>query len=151
MDRTAPHDIETAPGGICSFRRTGWVELPFLLAAIPAGFPSPADDYVDRTLDLNDFLIRHPAATFFVRVAGDSMTGAGIRSGDILIVDRALAPENNRIVIAALNGELTVKRMRKEGGRIFLVPENDGYAPIEVTPEMQFEIWGVVAHVIHSV
>jgi DNA polymerase V len=151
MDRTAPHDIEPASGGIFSFRRTGWVELPLLLAAIPAGFPSPADDYVDRTLDLNDFLIRHPAATFFVRVAGDSMTGAGIRSGDILIVDRALAPEHNRIIIAALNGELTVKRMRKEGGRIFLVPENGDYAPIEVTPEMQFEVWGVVAHVIHSV
>ncbi len=151
MDRTASHDIEPAPGGIWGFRRIGWVELPLLLAAIPAGFPSPADDYVDRTLDLNDFLIRHPAATFFVRVAGDSMTGAGIRSGDILIVDRALAPEHNRIVIAALNGELTVKRMRKEGGRIFLVPENGDYAPIEVTPEMQFEIWGFVAHVIHSV
>ncbi len=142
--------MEPAPGILGGFCRTGWLELPFLLAAIPAGFPSPADDYVDRKLDLNEFLVRHPAATFFVRVAGDSMTGAAIRSGDILVVDRALAPENNRIVIAALNGELTVKRIRKDGGRLFLVPENSDFAPLEVTPEMQFEIWGVVAHVIHS-
>lgn len=152
MDRSAAHDMEQAPGlGVMGgFCRTGWLELPLLLSAIPAGFPSPADDYVDRTLDLNEFLVRHPAATFFVRVAGESMAGAGIRSGDILIVDRALVPENNRIVIAALNGELTVKRIRKDGGRLFLVPENSDFEPIEVTPEMQFEIWGVVAHVIHS-
>ncbi len=144
------HERDTMPTAMYGFQRTGWMELPFLLASIPAGFPSPADDYIDRKLDLNELLVRHPAATFFVRVVGDSMTGAGIRSGDILVVDRALAPENNRIVIAALNGELTVKRLRKQSGRIFLVPENGEYEAMEVTQEMQFEIWGVVAHVIHS-
>jgi DNA polymerase V len=128
----------------------GWLALPLFLAAIPAGFPSPADDYIDRKLDLNELLIRHPAATFFVRVAGDSMVGAGIHSGDILIVDRALPAEHNRIVIAVVNGELTVKRLSKQNGKLYLVPENDEFAPMEVTPEMQFEIWGVVAHVVHS-
>lgn len=140
---------EQAFHSVYSFRPGGWLELPLLLASIPAGFPSPADDYIDRTLDLNEFLVRHPAATFFVRVVGDSMTGAGIHSGDLLIVDRALTPENNRIVIAVLDGELTVKRLRREGGRVFLFPENGDFIPIEVTPEMRFEIWGVVAHVIH--
>jgi DNA polymerase V len=77
------------------------------------------------------------------------MTGAGIHSGDLLIVDRALTPENNRIVIAVLDGEMTVKRFRREGGRVFLLPENGDFTPIEVTPEMRFEVWGVVAHVIH--
>lgn len=125
------------------------VLLPLFLASIPAGFPSPADDYIDRKLDLNELLIRHPAATFFVRVAGDSMVGAGIHSGDILVVDRALPAEHNRIVIAAINGELTVKRLLKQNGKLYLMPENEGFAPMEVTGEMQFEIWGVVAHVIH--
>lgn len=125
--------------------------LTFFVAKISAGFPSPADDYIDKKLDLNEFLIRHPAATFFVRVSGDSMIDAGINSGDILIVDRALEPAENRIVIAALNGELTVKRMRKACGRIYLIPENAAYDPIEVTSEMQFEVWGVVSHVIHQV
>ncbi len=124
--------------------------FPLFLAAIPAGFPSPADDYIDRKLDLNELLIRHPAATFFVRVAGDSMVGAGIHSGDILVVDRALPAEHNRVVIAAVNGELTVKRLSKQNGKLYLLPENDGFEPIEVTNEMQFEIWGVVAHVVHS-
>ncbi len=124
--------------------------FPLFLSAIPAGFPSPADDYIDRKLDLNELLIRHPAATFFVRVAGDSMVGAGIHSGDILVVDRALPAEHNRVVIAAVNGELTVKRLSKQNGKLYLLPENDGFEPIEVTNEMQFEIWGVVAHVVHA-
>lgn len=126
------------------------LSLPLFLASIPAGFPSPADDYIDRKLDLNEFLVRHPAATFFVRVAGDSMVGAGIHSGDILVVDRALPAEHNRVVIAAVNGELTVKRLSKQNGKLHLLPENDGFEPMEVTSEMQFEIWGVVTHVVHS-
>ncbi len=126
------------------------LSLPLFLDSIPAGFPSPADDYIDRTLDLNELLIRHPAATFFVRVAGNSMVGAGIHSGDILVVDRALPAEHNRIVIASINGELTVKRLVKQNGKLYLMPENDGFEPMEVTSEMQFEIWGVVAHVVHS-
>jgi DNA polymerase V len=136
---------------IYSFKNHRAQVLPFLVAKISAGFPSPADDYIDKKLDLNELLIKHPSATFFVRVSGDSMIDAGINSGDILIVDRALEPAENRIVIAALNGELTVKRMRKINGRIYLIPENAAYDPIEVIPEMQFEVWGVVSHVIHQV
>ena len=125
--------------------------LPLYLAKIPAGFPSPADDFIDKKLDLNEHLIRHPAATFFVKVQGHSMTGAGITSGDILIVDRALEPADKRIAVVALNGELTVKRLKKAKGRLFLVSENPEYKAIEVTPEMNFEVWGVVVHVIHTV
>jgi len=124
--------------------------LPFFIARVPAGFPSPADDYIDRSLDLNEFLVRHPAATFFIRVSGDSMTGAGIFSGDILVVDRAEQAGHNSIVIAELNGELTVKRLVYEEGVPYLVPENPAYQPIRVTEAMNFEIWGVVLHVIHS-
>jgi len=126
-------------------------ELPLFSARVPAGFPSPADDYIDRALDLNEHLIRHPAATFFVRVSGDSMVGAGIHPGDILVVDRAEEPSHGKIIIAALNGELTVKRLSRHHDRIYLTPENPVYAPIEVTSEMQFEVWGVVVHVIHTV
>lgn len=125
--------------------------LPLFIARISAGFPSPADDFIDKNLDLNEHLIRHPAATFFVRVEGNSMINAGINSGDLLIVDRALEPADNKIVIAVLNGELTVKRIRKVGDRLFLQPENPAYKPIEVSTDAQFEVWGVVTNVIHSV
>lgn len=126
------------------------LSLPLYLAKVPAGFPSPADDYLDKRLDLNEYLIKHPAATFFVKVQGDSMIQAGIHSGDILIVDRALEPADRRIVVAAVNGELVVKRLRKKRERIFLASENPDYKEMEVTPEMGFEVWGVVTHVIHA-
>jgi DNA polymerase V len=115
-----------------------------------AGFPSPADDHIAQKLDLNSHLIKNPDATYFVRVYGDSMTGAGIRSGDILIVDRSLEPVDNRVVVACIGGELIVKRIRTVDGEIHLVSENEKYESIRVTPEMDFEIWGVVLHVIHS-
>lgn len=125
-------------------------ELPLLLARIAAGFPSPADDHIEKSLDLNEYLIKHPAATFFVRVEGDSMINAGIRSGDILIVDRAAEVKNNSIVIAQLDGEFTVKRIRKEGASLFLIPESPDYMPIKITDEMDFQLWGVVTFVIHQ-
>ncbi|MBN2158701.1 MAG: translesion error-prone DNA polymerase V autoproteolytic subunit [Spirochaetes bacterium] len=124
--------------------------FPLFAARIPAGFPSPADDYVDQGLDLNDLLIRHPAATFFVRVSGDSMVGAGIHSGDVLVVDRAETARDRSVIIAALKGELTVKRFIRENGRAYLVSENPDYTPVEVTGDTDFEVWGVVVHVIHS-
>lgn len=124
---------------------------PLFLAQVPAGFPSPADDYVEGKLDLNRHLIKHPAATFFVRVTGDSMVDAGIHSGDLLIVDRALEPTDNNVIVAVVNGELTVKRIRKKNERVYLVPENKDYAPMEIREEMDFEIWGVVTNVIHPV
>jgi len=106
---------------------------------------------LDKGLDLNEFLIRHPAATFFVRVEGDSMIRAGIHSGDILIVDRSLEARNNNVVVAVVNGEFTVKRLRRQGPSLFLHPANEAYQPTEVTPQMDFDIWGVVVYVIHAV
>ncbi len=124
--------------------------LPLAVASVSAGFPSPADDYLEGTLDLNQHLIKHPAATFFVRVAGDSMIDAGIHDGDLLLVDRSLEIVDGKVVIAIINAELLVKRVRKVGERLFLLPENQDYQPIEVREEMDFELWGVVTHVIHS-
>ena len=123
---------------------------PLFLASVPTGFPSPADDYIEQKLDLNAYLIKHPAATFFVRVSGDSMVGVGIHSGDILIVDRALEPASSSVVIARLDGELTVKQLRKQNGKFFLGAENRSYETIEAGEETDFEIWGVVTNVIHS-
>ncbi|MCK4917150.1 MAG: translesion error-prone DNA polymerase V autoproteolytic subunit [Candidatus Omnitrophica bacterium] len=124
---------------------------PLFAASISAGFPSPADDFIDRKLDLNEFLIKHPASTFFVKVEGDSMIGAGIHSGDMLIVDRSLKPNSNKIIIAVLNGELTVKRIKIIKNKIYLVPENNDFQSTEVTEDMGFEVWGVVTQVIHPV
>ncbi len=120
------------------------------MAPVSAGFPSPADDYIEDKLDLNKYLVKHPAATFFVKVNGDSMIGAGIHHGDILIVDRSLDPVDKKVVIAVVDGELTVKRIRTGNGRIALVPENDAYQVLNIEDGMNFEIWGVVTSVIHS-
>lgn len=124
--------------------------IPVADSLVQAGFPSPADDYVEKQLDLNEMMIQHPAATFFVRVDGDSMIDAGIRSGDTLVVDRSIEPTDGKIVVAALNGEFTVKRLRQKGGRVTLSPENAKYADIPVDPEADFEVWGVVTFVIHK-
>ena len=120
------------------------------LGRLPAGFPSTADDYIEGKLDLNRHLIKHPAATFFVRVTGDSMTGAGIHSGDLLIVDRSLEAVDGNVIVAALDGDLTVKRLRQRDGVLSLLPENRNYQPIEITEQQTFEIWGVVTNVIHA-
>ena len=124
--------------------------LSIFLGRLPAGFPSPADDYLEGKLDLNRHLIKHPAATFFVRVTGDSMIGAGIHSGDLLVVDRSLEPADKHVVVAVLDGELTVKRLFKQNGVLRLLPENQNYQPIEITAQQSIEIWGVVTSVIHS-
>ena len=123
---------------------------PLYASHVPAGFPSPADDYIEAHLDLNKHLIKHPAATFFVIASGDSMTNAGILSGDMLIVDKSLDPTHGSIVIAAIDGELTVKRLSRLAGRVQLLPEHDAYQPIDVTHDQNFVIWGVVVYVIHS-
>lgn len=124
---------------------------PLLCTRVPAGFPSPADDYIENALDLNEHLIKHPAATFFVRVTGDSMTGAGINSGDILIVDRAVKPGNGSIIVAVINGEFTIKRLAKRASGVYLLPENPDYEPVMITGGSEFEVWGVVVYAIHSV
>jgi len=116
---------------------------------VSAGFPSPATDYLDAKLDLNDLLVEHPSATYFVRVIGDSMIGAGIVSGDLLVVDKSLEVTNNCIVVAYFDGDFTVKRIKKTKTKIFLKAENDNYKPIEITKDMDFVVFGVVAHAIH--
>ncbi len=121
----------------------------FFEAVVPAGFPSPAADYEEQKLDLNEHLVRNPAATFFVRVSGDSMTGAGIHHGDLLVVDRSVRPRDKNVVIAVVNGELTVKRIRIGAKKVTLEPENHNYASQEITEEVAFEVWGVVTSVIH--
>ncbi len=123
--------------------------LPHLLASVSAGFPSPAEDYIDTRLDLNHLLIRHPSTTFLVTVDGDSMKDANIRSGDILVVDRSLEPSSGRIVIAALEGELVVKRLAVDGNGVSLVPENSAYSRIRVAEGTDLKIWGIVTAVIH--
>lgn len=124
--------------------------LPQVLSAVPAGFPSPADDYMDTALDLNEYLINNRASSFYVRVAGDSMTGAGIMSGDILLVDRSIEPGNNRTVVAVIDNEMVVKRLRVTRDKISLVSENPRYRPIEITGEMECFVWGVVTAVIRK-
>ncbi len=125
--------------------------LPLYSGRVTAGFPSPADDDIEEKLDLNELLIKHPTATFFLRVSGSSMIKAGIHHNDILIVDRSVEPAHGKIVIAALNGELTVKRLHIDKNHVQLVAENDSYAPIEVKEGMDLHIWGVVTSVIHTV
>ena len=117
---------------------------PLLADRVAAGFPSPAEDHLEGPIDLNRHLIRHPAATFFVRVSGHSMTGAGIQDGDLLIVDRAAEVTSGCIVVARIRDEFTLKRIRRLGNRVFLVPENDKYPMIEVTEGSDFEVWGRV-------
>jgi DNA polymerase V len=123
---------------------------PLYLDRISAGFPSPADDYIETALDLNTYLIRNPAATFMVKVGGDSMTGAGINDGDVLIVDRSGQPAHGKIVVAVLDGELTVKRLVMKDGRTMLAPENPRYQPIVVADEQELHVWGVVSGVVRK-
>ena len=125
------------------------LNIPLFNGKVSAGFPSPADDYIEKTLDLNDLLIQKPAATFFVRAEGESMLGAGIHPNDILVVDRSLEPVVGKIVICALNGELTVKRLKSTGKEITLGAENPAYADIIVQEYIELVIWGVVTNVIH--
>ena len=124
-------------------------KLPYFDGGVSAGFPSPAEDYMHSKLDLNNLLIEHPSATYYVRVNGDSMLGAGILNGDLLIVDRSLEVTNNCIVVAYIDGEFTVKRIKKINNKMFLQPENKNHQAIEITESMDFELFGVVAHAIH--
>ncbi len=126
-------------------------QLPFYQYSVSAGFPSPAEDDIQEKLDLNDLLIKHPAATYFLRVSGISMTGAGIHHNDILVVDRSIEPSHGKIVIASVNGELTVKRLSIQNKIVQLVAENKAYPPIVITADMDLHIWGVVTNVIHTV
>jgi DNA polymerase V len=125
--------------------------LPFVENGISAGFPSPALDFVDLSIDLNKYLIKHPSATFYGRVKGDSLKNAGIHHGDLLIIDRSVEPTNGKIAVCYLDGEFTAKRIKTAQDMLWLVPENEQYQPIKVTKENDFVIWGVVTHVIKNV
>ena len=136
---------------VMHYIKKGDMALPLFSNAVAAGFPSPADDHLEGTLDLNEHLIQRPAATFFVRVSGDLMIKAGIHEDDILVVDRSIEPRHGKIVIAAVDGQLTVKRLHRKSGQTLLMPENDAYLPIKVRDDNDMVIWGVVTSVIHKV
>ena len=137
-------------GKISSFDINKSVIIPLYNYSISAGFPSPADDHLEKNLDLNEYLIKNQTSTFFVRVQGDSMVGAGINSNDILIVDRSLEISNGKIIIAVLYGELTVKRLRLSKNEMWLDADNNKFDPIKVTEEMNFHVWGIATNVIHK-
>src|SRR3984957_19261202 len=122
--------------------------VPLMATSAACGFPSPADDYLDGPLDFNELLIQNPAATFAVRIAGESMTGAGLFPGDIAVVDRARTPVDGSIVLALLGGEFAIKRYRCKGTRVWLQAENPAFKDIVVTEESAFEVWGVIAKAI---
>ncbi len=125
-------------------------KTPLMAVPVAAGFPSPAEQYVESPLDLNELLIHRPAATFFVRAAGDSMIGAGIHSGDILVVDRSLDARDGSIVIACVDNEFTVKFLRSDGENWFLQPANRNYRAITFSEGMELKLFGVVTAVIHQ-
>ena len=129
---------------------TTQLDLPLAGTAIAAGFPSPAEEYLDLALDLNKELIRHPAATFYARVKGDSMVDAGIQDGDLLVIDKALEPKEGSIAVCYLDGEFTVKRLAVREECVYLMPANAEFKPIRITEENDFLVWGLVAYVIHK-
>ena len=126
------------------------LSVPLASAKVSAGFPSPADDYIERPLDFNELLIQNAAATFAVRVSSDSMINVGIFPDDIVVINRAMTPKDTHIVIALLDGEFTLKRYRRRRGRVWLQAENRNYPDTEITEEMTFEIWGVVTGVVRK-
>jgi DNA polymerase V len=132
------------------FEKRTSLRLPLVSASVEAGFPSPADDHMERGIDLNEELIHNPAATFLVRVKGESMRDAGIHAGDVLIVDKSLTPTDRKIVVAMIDGNFTVKRFRKRGEQVFLEAENPEFPPIEVTEGQELSIFGVVSYIIHQ-
>ena len=125
------------------------IPRPLLSSRVEAGFPSPADDYIERALDLNEEFITRPAATFFLRAGGCSMEGAGIYDGDLLIVDRSISPEPNMVIVAVVDGEFTVKRLCKSSDGFVLAAEHPSYPPISIEQDTEVCAWGVVTWVVH--
>ncbi|WP_080502755.1 LexA family transcriptional regulator [Neochlamydia sp. EPS4] len=123
--------------------------IPLFQDSVSAGFPSPAENYIEKRLDLNELLVKHPASTFFVRVQGDSMHEAGVFSGDILVVDRSLEPLSGKIIVAIVNGEFMVRRYVLGPQGIQLVSANSSYSTLYVNAALDFQVWGVVTYVIH--
>jgi len=126
------------------------LELPVANTGISAGFPSPAEEYEEVRLDLNKALIKHPAATFYARVKGTSMTDAGILDGDLLVIDKSLDPKSGDIAVCFLDNEFTVKRIEQLDDALYLMPANEKYQPIKISEESDFRVWGIVTFVIHK-
>lgn len=126
------------------------VSLPYAEGGVKAGFPSPAQDYIDDAIDLNRVLIGHPESTFVVRVDGTSMIDSNVMDGDLLLVDKSVEAQEGSMCVCVLNGEFTLKYIHKRNGRLWLVPDNEEFEAIEVGEEEQFEVWGVVSYVIHK-
>jgi len=127
------------------------LRIPYINEGVSAGFPSPAADFMETNIDLNKELSENPLATFYIKVKGNSMIDAGINDKDVLVVDRSLEPKNNKIAICCIDGEFTVKRIHLEKDCLYLQPENKNYAPIKITEDNQFLIWGMVTYVIKKV
>jgi DNA polymerase V len=126
------------------------LRIPYIKEGVSAGFPSPATDFLGNDIDLNKELCKNPLATFYIKVKGNSMINAGISDKDILIVDRSLEPQNNKIAVCFIDGEFTVKRIKTENDCLYLMPENPNYQPIKVTEENELVIWGMVTYVIKN-
>ena len=126
-------------------------ELPFIAAGIKAGFPSPAADFDESKISLDNVLVKNREATFYAKASGTSMIGAGIDDGDILVIDRSIEPQNNKIAVCFIDGEFTIKRIKVEKDCVYLMPENEAFQPIKVTDENELIIWGIVTYVIKSV
>ena len=126
------------------------LDIPFIEGGVKAGFPSPAEDFTELSIDLNNALIKNPSSTFYVKVNGDSMKDVGINDGDLLIVDRSLEPQDGKIAVCYIDGEFTLKRIKVEKNYCWLMPANDDYKPIKVTDDNDFVVWGVVIHSIKS-
>ena len=127
------------------------LNLPFVKSGISAGFPSPADDFLDLSIDLNKEYVKNPSATFYGRVKGNSMIDAGLNDGDLLIIDKSMEPQNGKIAVCFIDGEFTVKRIQIKKKELYLVAENKNYEPIKITADNDFLIWGIVTTVIKSV
>ena len=126
------------------------LELPLISSDISAGFPSPALDFIDISIDLNKHLIKHPSSTFYGRVKGESMKDAGINDGDLLVIDKSLDAKDGNIAICYLEGEFTLKRIKISSEGVWLMPANEKYSPIQINPDSDFLIWGIVVHVIKT-
>ena len=134
---------------IINFRKSKKTKIKLYTTSISAGFPSPAEDHMDISLDINEYLVKHPSSTFYIYVKGDSMIDSGIFDGDLLIVDRSLEVKSNSVVVAVIDGDFTVKKIKKDSGNLYLIPQNKKYKPILLENNMDFQIWGIVTHTIH--
>ncbi len=133
---------------ICKADTSTDITLPMPESSISAGFPSPADDYIELSIDLNKELITHPSSTFFGRVKGYSMKDAGIEEGDILVIDKSLSPKSGSVAVCFIDGEFTVKRLKNIKNNLYLIPENPEFKPLKITNDNNFQVWGIVTYVI---